>query len=74
MNITANFTEATGLFTRHGFVVTPALLDGDAQYEAEQTIINDYGVVGEVVQCDWNTEGTEVEIVTEYDSENYWTD
>lgn len=74
MEITENYNEKTGLFVRHGFIVSPAVTDAEAQGEAEETLINDHGVVGRFVQSDWTEGGTLVEIMTEFDPEDYWTD
>lgn len=73
MEITENYNEKTGLFVRHGFIVSPAQF-GEDRAAAESEITENHGVVGRVVQCDWDESGTLVEVMTEFDPEDYYTD
>ena len=64
MNIKHTDTEATSLYVRDFFAVTPAALSDEAQEVAEDTIFSDF-ISGTHVQTVWSEDRTEVEVVTE---------
>lgn len=73
-NTLPDYIEATGLYTRHGFIVLAPVTDIEAQGALVDALVEGSYVRGTFESFTFAPNGGHVEIVTEYDPEDYWTD